>query len=435
MTIKTPLLVCVIFSVMCGLCSAQSFDERFAEGQKAMDAKEYSKAYDIFSALLKEHPESEKVNSALGQAAFAIGKLSHASMAYERVLMLNPENDWARLELARTLFAMEQYELAKDYFKAVLDREPPELVKQNVEQFMAHIKTRTKRWDFWGRLDLGAFYDDDINFGPDSDLIDTPLGMLQVDADTVSRPAWGFLSALSMSGFYDLAERGGLAMFGNGNYYGTILDHIHSQELTLFRANAGLQYASRRWLLQVPFEYQYLDRGHSKYLTVLGGRVSGLYAFSRTLHVMPVLIAERRNYASLDDRDSTYLALEGTMKRYIGLKRHSLSVAVQGFNEDAREDMYENRGFEINATGEYRLPWQSMVYLRLRYRNAFYQDKTVLESGNRRDMQWQTLVGLNKMILRQWGVDASYQYTDNYSNFDLYDYTRNVVTLSTFITF
>ena len=435
MRTRPYLLICVAFLIICGVGLAQSFDARFAEGKKALDTGEFNKAYDIFSALFKEQPDNEKVNSAMGQAAFECGKLSHAAMAYERVLILNPKNDRARLELARTFFAMEQYDLAEEYFKDVLDREPPRLVRQNVEQFMAHIRTKTRAWDFWGRLDLGGFYDDNVNYGPNSDLIDTSIGILEIDAGTTPQSACGLFSALALSGFYDLGERGGLSAYGDGGFYGTLLDHMHSEELALYRANAGLQYAGKQSLLQFPFEYQYLDRGHSHYLSAYGLRASGLYAFTRDWHGIAQAIGERRDYAVLDSRDSWYYALEGTGKRYFGPKRHSVDLSAQGFYEDAREDVYANQGFEVSLTGEYRLPWQTTAYLQLRYRNAYYEERESLAPEDRHDQQWQVLTGLNKLIMQSWGVNASYQFTENNSTFDLYDYSRNVVTLSTFVVF
>ncbi len=428
-------LLCIKMLLACCAASAQSFDVKLAEAQKTLQSGDFVKAYDMFSALFREQPQNEKVNSGLGQAAFATGRLSHAAMAYERVLAVNPKNDWARLELGRTFFAMQQYEQAQDYFKSVLDRQPPPLVKENIEQFMAHIKTKTRMWDFWGRVDIGAFYDDNVNYGPDSDLIHTTLGLLEMDPDATSRAACGLFGALSLSGVYDIGERGGLALFGDGSFYGTLLDNVHSEELVLYRANAGLQYALRQSLLQMPFSYQYLDRGHAHYMSVYGVRASGLHAFTRDWHGMSRLIAERRDYADLDSRDSWYYALEATGKRYFGPLRHSVDFSAQGFYEDCKEDVYGNNGFELSASGEYRLPWQLMAYLRLRYRNAYYKEREALAPRDRHDRQWQTLAGLNKIISRNWGVDASYQFTYNDSSFDLYDYSRNVVTLSTFLVF
>ncbi len=428
-------LVCLVLVVACGLAGAQPFDEKLAAAQKTLEAGDYAKAYDNFSALFREQPQNEKVNIGLGEAAFATGRLSHAAMAYERVLAVNPKNDWARLELGRTFFSMQQYEQAEEYFKAVLDRQPPPLVKQNIEQFMAHIKTKTRVWDFWGRMDVGVFYDDNVNYGPDSDLIDTTLGLLEMDPDATSHAACGVFGSLSLSGFYDIAEQGGLAAFADGSFYGTLLDNVHSEELLLYRANAGLQYAMRQSLFQLPFSYQYLDRGHSHYLSVYGVRASGLHVFTRDWHGMARLLSERRDYAELDSRDSWYYAFEATGKRYFGPMRHSAELSVQGFYEDAKENVYGNNGFEISALGEYRLPWQLMAYARLRYRNAFYEEREALAPQDRHDMQWQTLIGMNKAIARNWGLDLSHQFTYNDSSFDLYDYSRNVVTLSTFLVF
>ena len=40
------------------------------------------------------------------------------------------------------------------------------------------------------------------------------------------------------------------------------------------------------------------------------------------------------------------------------------------------------------------------------------------------------VAGANWTIRQHWGVDLSYVKTDNHSTFDLYEYNRDVLTLS-----
>ncbi len=108
-------------------------------------------------------------------AALAVGKLSHAAFAFERVLQINPRNHRARLELARTYTAMERYTQAEQEFRYVLDAGPPERVQRNIETYLAWIHRRTRKWSGGGQLGLGVFYDDNVNFGPSSRLVDTLL--------------------------------------------------------------------------------------------------------------------------------------------------------------------------------------------------------------------------------------------------------------------
>jgi len=51
-----------------------------------------------------------------GIAAVDSGRASLGVLALERVLLTNPENDLARLELARGYFVLEDYERAKEEF-------------------------------------------------------------------------------------------------------------------------------------------------------------------------------------------------------------------------------------------------------------------------------------------------------------------------------
>ena len=429
--------VLLALSVLISVGAAQSntHDPRFVEGQKAMAAGDAQKAYDQFSELFKENPADEPINAALGQAAFAVGKYSHAAMAYERILMMNSKNDWARLELGRTYFAMKQHELAREQFATVLAHEPPLIVKQNIEQFMNRIQSDLRRGDGWGRLDVGLFYDDNVNYGPISDLIDTSIGKMQVDDHTQPKEAVGFSSALSLSGYYDVGEKDDWSLIGDVGYYNTILDRAHDQELLLFRSLGGFQYAARRFLLQLPATAQYLERGYDSYLRAFGARPTGLFAINKDVQSITTGTAEERRYTDYSDRDGPFMSLDQTVKHYFGAERHSLALSAQGFVEDCDAGEYANKGWEAAATGEWRLPWSSMAYMRLKFRDARYDEQAALEMEARHDQQWQGLAGLNKIITRWWGVDLNYQYTDNQSTYDLYDYRRNVVTLSTSLTF
>jgi len=78
----------------------------------------------------------------LGIVALDTGKPDRATIAFERVLMTNPNFTGARLDLARAYFAMGSDDLAKNEFQIVLSQSPPENAKEVVQKYLAAIEER-----------------------------------------------------------------------------------------------------------------------------------------------------------------------------------------------------------------------------------------------------------------------------------------------------
>ncbi len=80
----------------------------------------------------------------LGIVALDIGKPDRATIAFERVLITNPNFTGARLDLARAYFAMGSDDLARNEFQIVLAQSPPETAKEVVNKYLAAIEERQR---------------------------------------------------------------------------------------------------------------------------------------------------------------------------------------------------------------------------------------------------------------------------------------------------
>ncbi len=82
---------------------------------------------------------------ALGTAALDSGKLDRATIAFERILAVDPNFAGARLDLGRALFAMGSDDLAKNEFETVLQQNPPAAVRPLIEKYLEAIAARKKK--------------------------------------------------------------------------------------------------------------------------------------------------------------------------------------------------------------------------------------------------------------------------------------------------
>lgn len=420
-------------------------DIRFEEGEKAINSGELQRAYEIFTDLLKKEPGNERINFAYGMTCFALKDYSRARLAFERVLYINRGNDRARLELARTYLASGQLDLAKEQFELVLTRNPPESVQKNIQAYLEQIKRGTKRWSFSTRVDLGAFMDDNVNVGPDSKIINiapiiygaSTISSLTIGETSLPVDTEGAFCSVALSGAYDTGEQGEWVITTDGSYYQNWLDNAYEHESLYGQVAVGLRHTGRRSMLKLPLTVAHISSGHDSLVNLYGISPSHLYVYGDKGEVRWQTDGslEYRDYDELDDRDSFYFSVGEKMTHYFSPQKHSVSMGVSLFHDHTDTGIYENTGGEWTLGGEFNLPWKCTLYAEVSYTTSDYAERETLAPEERTDTQHQFTGGLTKTINASWGLDVNYQTTDNNSTYGLYQYDRNVTTISTFCSF
>jgi len=80
-----------------------SLDPQIALGEKALDARDLSRALEIFLPLSQHSPDDPRVLLGLGKCKLACGDLDHARQLFERFLIAAKDNE----EVAELLFLIE----------------------------------------------------------------------------------------------------------------------------------------------------------------------------------------------------------------------------------------------------------------------------------------------------------------------------------------
>jgi hypothetical protein len=78
-----------------------------------------------------------------------------------------------------------------------------------------------------------------------------------------------------------------------------------------------------------------------------------------------------------------------------------------------------------------RLPWKFSSFGEARYYYKNYKEKDVLAPEDRKDNQYMLALGLSKDISDRFAVTLTHSIINNDCTFDLYEYKRNITTLST----
>jgi hypothetical protein len=299
------------------------------------------------------------------------------------------------------------------------------------------LKQSVNPWDFSGQINLGVIHDDNVNFGPSSKTIESLLGPLEVASNAYPSTAWGGVASGMLLGSYDFGQRrywqavGGLAGYQNW------LNNSTEQEIGFYRAQAGLRRVDFRTMLDLPLKYDHLDYGHESLLDIVGAEPSLLLAPSLNWNYVTRLAFEQRYYQDGSDRDGPYGRFYQTVRRFFGFSRHSLSLSAGYFIDDSDLESYANEGFEIDLSAEINVLTRNMVYGSVDYRDTEYDEVQLpgIQADARSDEQWQFTIGARSAVTPRCSLDANYRHINNKSNFGLYNYDRNIVAVSTIVTF
>jgi hypothetical protein len=94
-----------------------------------------------------------------------------------------PDNDRARLELARAYFVLGELVRAREEFETVLRHKPPPEVEATIDRFMDSIRSQETRYRTTASFyaELGGGYDSNVNSGVGNPVISVPtLGVVQL---------------------------------------------------------------------------------------------------------------------------------------------------------------------------------------------------------------------------------------------------------------
>ena len=105
-----------------------------------------------------------------GIAAIDSGHASEGVFALERVLLTEPNNHAARLELARGYYILEEYARSRQEFNTVLEVSPPEEVRDRIYAYLDAIRLQEGRYATTSTtyFEFGVGTDTNVNSGADN---------------------------------------------------------------------------------------------------------------------------------------------------------------------------------------------------------------------------------------------------------------------------
>lgn len=390
--------------------------------------------------LARRHPDElgkPDFDFYYGIAAVDAGHAGEGVLALERYIVRFPDNDRARLELARAYYVLGELSRAREEFETVSRRKPPAEVQATIDRFMDSIRAQETRYrtsaSFY--VEIGGGYDSNANSGVGNAVITVPtLGVVQL-AQAGVRSGDRFMH-LAAGGQFSHPVAAGVALIAGAGAEGKLHHDSFDQRFdqTSGALYGGVSYLRDKNLVRgtLSLSSLYVDYQRFRDVATLGAEWHRqIDEFNTASLFGQYAVLE---YPSSPVRDSEFHGLGvGWRRAFIGRLQPVFQLqAIYGQERNAAEpkrddlsrDLYTLRG-GLSLTPAAR--WG--VSLGLAYTGSRFEDADPLFLVRRDDDYYSVELGASYRLTRQISLRADYLYSDNRSNIALYQYSRDVITL------
>jgi tetratricopeptide (TPR) repeat protein len=383
-------------------------------------------AYQHALTLSAENEGDPEFDFLLGMAALKSGHLPEAVFALERVVIAEPENHRARLELARVYYLQKDYQNAKTEFLAVRAQHPPANVRKKIDAYLSAIDKGMNALTgaMSARLSMSFGYDSNINSSTDNETVNVPaLGTVILNQS--SREISDQFSEIIIGGTaqHQLSRQSSFLTQANLNIH----NNLHHDEFDTNTANIRLAYQLTKpdhsWQLPLYLQQINVDGNSFRRMASIGTE----YSMPKNNHILSVGVQVGGfKYPDYEERDANFAIGSLGWRTALGSGHGIVSGGINLGYEDPKLTSGANFG---RRYGGLQFAWQRTKNNKNLYASAYYQYAEYTETDTvflttRRDQFYQLAVGHTWILNRHWALDVALQDTVNNSNIALYSYDR-----------
>ena len=363
----------------------------------------------------------EAFNLSWARCELKRGEIEKAMSAYERVLLINPSNIDATLELLSLYNRLQMLDEAKA-LRASLEN--MQLTPSQRRLLATLRQSDFERVNLRAKLGFNMGYDSNINFLPNSNII----GSMSAKSSAISN------SEIGIDIKYDLSQQGGLGLVTSllVSHQSTYMDHQY--DFLYSGMDVGMSYDGDNFSLVLPLKLSdiyYLQRnllnqfGAEPTLTVALSNAHLLaaefkYLMSRYIEASDSnrdvdIVGGSLGYYYLSGKDFYYI--EGEYEDYSPANERPLPFTQ-------RENLYMRAGlnYTFSKTLTTRLDYQ--------YITTLYQSPIAPSSQTKRsDNLHNIALTLSVPISKNLNLESVATYYDNSSNYALAEYEKSSLTL------
>ncbi len=396
--------------------------------EELLAAHQDNAAYDYARARFSRQAGSPSYDLWYGIAAARAEHPAESIFAFERVLMAQPHNMGARLELALAYMAMGKTDIAEEEFNRILALNPPPRVANRIHFFIEqiHLQQERKQYPFYFYFKTNGGYDSNVNSATIKPTVNIPIiGTLTLDDSALAEG----------SIFHDIGlDTGFIRPLGRHQWFGSLDVALrnnvskHDMDLDAYTYLTGLDFrASKRQEWIFPVMFQHLTLGKTTYRHLLDWAVN--YRYLKSPHQQWQFLFDAKNnvFPNEYQRSSMLYTLGGGIKwnpkghSYVilGTQLYRARELMRQVDQSFNSRQIYGGGFTWDDLGK---SWKP--YIHLGYERVLYDNPSLIFGTHRRDHLLQAYLGFHYPISKRLEFLGEYRAIRQISTLPIDTYTR-----------
>jgi len=424
-----PSLLLLFFFIVSSAAYAEekaSFERSVTKGILALDHQEYEKAVGYFHAAVQEKPDDPSANLYLGIALNNSGNEQEGERFLKKALKLDPLSPRTNLELGILYYKKGFQAEARDFLETAKNNAPGTDIADLAEDYIGGIDQKEIKAKDWAlSLTAGGQYDSNV-------ILDSGAGPLP---EGISRKS-DWRAILFIEGKFTPRLTEQITLGPTYSFYQSLqaelTDFNVQQHLPGFLFDISL---SKNVLLKASYFYEYTKVGNEEYVSAHS--ISPVLTVSEGRNFFTVL---RYQYQDKDFKDSDMFPnnserdgfnnLAG-ISQYIPLSPVCLLGLHYAYDYDSAAEKYwsySGNAGHIDLRFDLGKSWKLDLYGQY-YRKDYKADYPGT-SATRKDKMTTFYANLTKTLASRFDITAGWMYVNNNSNIDIFEYDRNIATLT-----
>ncbi|MCG6889812.1 MAG: tetratricopeptide repeat protein [Gammaproteobacteria bacterium] len=397
----------------------------------------YIEAFELLEPLEFDMSGDENFDLLFGFTALEAGHISLATLALERVLAVNPNNNTARFHLARAYYVLNDFDGARREFEMLLSMNPTAGIRETVGQYLDAISARkpTSATVITGFISAGIGSDSNVTGATSTNPIFLPvLGDLYEipESDLEQRDDYS-----DLAGGIDLVHRfdenSSVYLGGNVNSRGFSnrddLNYLFVGLRTGYQRNFGNQ------VVRAGLNVSNLELDQDDYQDSGTLELEWRNTLAQRAQLGVVLSQNSNRFQQQEDEESDYDDRNVSISylRVLGEKGDKLASAEIGFGQEVAKNDRDDGDMdyvEFSLTGQIQFTDLHSAFLLVSYRDMEYDSENSLYLKKRSESQTAVVGGLVFGINTTVSVRLTAIISQTSSNLSLYDVEREDITIS-----
>lgn len=421
--------ILILLVMLTGHFASTAHADEFQTAINLIKENKHEQAYIHLTTEEAYHIGEPAYDILLARSALKTNRPHEAIFAYERVLISQPSNHPARLELAIAYFQINELESSKRLLLKTSKANPPDRIQNDIQQYLELIEQRldARRHSLGFEVQLRQGYDSNINSATNESAIELKIGTY--------RPTEGVDKETSDT-FTELVTR------LNYNYNFNVNSHIYSnvaytnkennnEKFDTQTANVQLGYSHKtsigRFSFPVSYQTVWLDEKQIREVSAISTNLNRHSDGSYTDYNLQYGQIRYPGQTPLDvDFNAVSFAFGFTNQS----RRFSQQYAIFYGDETATNDIYRFNARTYQGL-QIRFPWQisqkHMFTPKLVYQESEYKQKHAFFKNLREDEYSYYELNWQWFLTRRWSLNTQLSHTESESTVPIYTHDRNMI--------